>query len=96
MKIKWLGHSAFLITSDNGTRIITDPYETNDTLKYGRIKETADIVTISHEHTDHNNVAAVKGNPQVVNGSTEAKGIKIRGIATAHDDTGGSQRRPEA
>jgi L-ascorbate metabolism protein UlaG (beta-lactamase superfamily) len=92
MKIKWLGHSAFLITSDSGTRIITDPYETTEGLRYGRIEESADIVTTSHDHTDHNNVAAVKGNPQVVRGTTEAKGIKIRGIATAHDDTGGSQR----
>ena len=28
MKIKWLGHAAFLITADSGTRIITDPYHT--------------------------------------------------------------------
>jgi L-ascorbate metabolism protein UlaG (beta-lactamase superfamily) len=92
MQIKWLAHAAFLITSDNGTRIITDPYETGNGLNHGKIEASADIVTISHEHFDHNNVAAVKGNPQVVRGTTEAKGIKIRGIATAHDDTGGSQR----
>ena len=54
MRIKWLGHSAFLITSDKGVRIITDPYKTGDRLKYGEIKETADIVTISHDHFDHN------------------------------------------
>ena len=92
MKIKWLGHAAFLITSDDGTRIITDPYETSEGLKYGEIKESADIVTVSHDHADHNNAAAVGGNPQVVRGTTEAKGIKIKGIPTAHDDTGGSQR----
>jgi L-ascorbate metabolism protein UlaG (beta-lactamase superfamily) len=92
MKIKWLAHAAFLITADSGTRILTDPYETNDTVKHGVIKESADIVTTSHDHGDHNNVAAVRGNPQVVRGSTESKGIKIRGIPTAHDDTGGSQR----
>ena len=28
MKIKWLGHASFLVTSDTGTRIITDPYTT--------------------------------------------------------------------
>ena len=27
MKIKWYGHAAFLITSDQGVKIITDPYE---------------------------------------------------------------------
>ena len=92
MKVKWLGHAAFLITSDSGTRIITDPYETSEGLKYGKIKETADIVTISHEHGDHNNAAAVQGNPQVVKGTTEAKGINFKGISTTHDDKGGSER----
>lgn len=92
MKIKWLAHAAFLITSDSGTRIITDPYETTDALRYGEIEESADIVLVSHDHADHSNVAAVKGNPQVVRGTTEAKGIKIKGVSTAHDDSGGSQR----
>jgi L-ascorbate metabolism protein UlaG (beta-lactamase superfamily) len=92
MKIKWLGHAAFLITSDSGTRVITDPYETGDGLKYGNIEESADIVTVSHDHDDHNNVAAVQGNPQVVRGTTEAKGIKIKGIPTYHDDARGSKR----
>ena len=92
MKIKWLGHAAFLVTADNGTKIITDPYETSEGLKYGKINETADIVTVSHDHGDHNNVAAVKGNPQVVRGSTEVKGISFKAIPTAHDDKGGSER----
>ena len=92
MKIKWLGHATFLITSDSGTRIITDPYETGSDLKYGRIKESADIVTVSHDHWDHCNVSSVQGNPQVVKGTTEAKGIKFKGIPTYHDDAGGSQR----
>jgi L-ascorbate metabolism protein UlaG (beta-lactamase superfamily) len=92
MKIKWLAHAAFLITSDSGTRIITDPYETMNAMKHGEIKETADIVTVSHDHGDHNNVAAVRGNPQVARDAAEVKGMKIRAVATAHDDTGGSQR----
>ena len=92
MKIKWLGHSSFLITSDAGTKIITDPYGTDDRLLYGEIKESADIVTMSHDHRDHGNVAAVGGNPEVVRGTTEAKGIKFKGISTHHDDTGGSKR----
>ena len=27
MKIKFLGHAAFLITTADGTKIVTDPYE---------------------------------------------------------------------
>jgi L-ascorbate metabolism protein UlaG (beta-lactamase superfamily) len=94
MKVKWLGHSSFLITADNGTKIITDPYTTNERLKYGDIKESADVVVVSHEHGDHNNVAAVKGKPQVVRGTgtKEVKNIKFEGVATYHDDSGGKQR----
>ena len=94
MRIKWLGHSSFLITSDAGIRIITDPYTPNERLTYGEIKESADIVTVSHGHGDHNNVAAVQGNPKVVKEAApvEIKGIKFSGVVTAHDDAGGSKR----
>jgi len=94
MKIKWLGHSSFLITSAKGTRIITDPYITGDNLHYGEIKEAADVVTVSHDHFDHNNVAAVKGNPQVYKtpAPAEIKGVKFRGVATEHDENGGRDR----
>jgi len=92
MKIKYLAHAAFLITSDNGVKIVADPYETEDILCYAEITETADIVTTSHQHTDHNYVRAVKGNPKVVTKSEELKGIKIKAIPAAHDTSGGSQR----
>lgn len=96
MKVKWLGHASFLITSEDGTRIITDPYATGMGISYGDIKEAADIVTVSHEHGDHNNVDAVLGNPVVVKdaGNQEVKGISFKGIASYHDDTEGSQRGP--
>lgn len=92
MKIKWLGHASFLITSDSGVRIITDPYEPNDKLRYGEINESADIATVSHDHFDHGNVAAVKGNPEVVKGDAEVKGLKFRGIPSFHDSAGGKDR----
>ena len=40
MKIKWYGHSAFLITTENGTRIILDPYQSGafgGALAYARL-----------------------------------------------------------
>ncbi len=94
MKIKYLGHAAFVITSNKGVKIITDPYETGPGLTYGEITESADIVTVSHGHHDHNNVAAVKGNPEVVSraGRSMVKGIELKGIASYHDDAGGSLR----
>jgi len=92
VKVKWLGHASFLITSDSGVKIITDPYVTNENLNYGEIDESADVVTVSHEHFDHNNVAAVKGNPEVVRGTAKVKGIEFKAIPTYHDETEGSQR----
>jgi L-ascorbate metabolism protein UlaG (beta-lactamase superfamily) len=94
MKVKYLGHATFAITSNKGVKIITDPYETGPDLTYGEITESADIVTVSHYHHDHGNVAAVKGNPEVVNraGRSEAKGIDFNGIASYHDEAGGSLR----
>ena len=92
MKVKWLGHASFLITSGSGVKIVTDPYAPDERLHYGEINESADIVTMSHDHFDHGNIAAVKGKPQGIRGDAEIKGIKFRGIATAHDASGGKER----
>jgi L-ascorbate metabolism protein UlaG (beta-lactamase superfamily) len=94
MKIKYLAHSAFLITSEKGTKIVTDPYEPEEELRYGEITETADIVTASHQHTDHNYVSVVRGNPKVVKTSEEVKGIKVKAVPAYHDTIGGSRRGP--
>ena len=59
MKITWLGHASFLVESQDGTRIITDPYEAGSydgAVGYRPIEERADIVTVSHDHADHNAV----------------------------------------
>ena len=94
MKIKWLGHACFLITSDNGTKLIIDPFVTGGNLQYGEIDESADIVAVTHEHRDHNNPEIVRGNPEIIKGvvSGETKGIKFRAVASFHDNIGGVQR----
>jgi L-ascorbate metabolism protein UlaG (beta-lactamase superfamily) len=94
MKIKWLGHACFLITSEGGLRVITDPYAVGGGIDYSPIKETADVVVVSHDHGDHNNVSAVQGKPEVVKGSgtKTAKGIRFKGVATSHDASQGTQR----
>ena len=92
MKIKYLAHAAFLITSESGVKIITDPYTAGGGKKHGEIKESADVVTISHEHGDHNNAGAVKGKPQVLREGGTVGGIKFKAVPAAHDDKGGNQR----
>ena len=94
MKIKWLGHACFLITSRDGLRVITDPYAVGGGINYSPIKETADVVVVSHDHGDHSNVSTVQGKPEVVKGSgtITARGIQFKGIASYHDASQGTQR----
>lgn len=96
MKIKWLGHSCFLITSRGGVRIVTDPYAVGGGINYSPIEETADIVVVTHGHDDHSNVSAVQGTPEVVKGggTKTAQGIQLKGIAAYHDASQGTQRGP--
>jgi L-ascorbate metabolism protein UlaG (beta-lactamase superfamily) len=94
MKVKWLGHSCFLITSKGGVRIVSDPYAVGGGINYSPIKETADVVVVSHDHGDHSNVSAVQGKPEVVKGSSTktTKGIQFKGVSSYHDASQGEQR----
>lgn len=97
MKLKWLGHAAFLLTSADGPRIITDPYipgSFDGDVGYAPIKETADAVTISHDHDDHSGWRLLPGRPQVIQGagSFKAGAVSITGFDTAHDEASGAKR----
>lgn len=94
MKIKWLGHSCFLVTSKEGTRILMDPFTPGQYQNYPEVKEVADILTISHGHPDHNNEAAASGNPVMVkeSGSKKIKDVSIKGIDVWHDEKQGKER----
>ncbi|HEX7533912.1 MAG TPA: MBL fold metallo-hydrolase [Syntrophales bacterium] len=97
MKIKWYGHSAFQLTTDSGTRIIIDPYESGafgGAIAYGRITDEADIVLTSHDHDDHNYTKDIKGKFVRLKeaGEYEEKGIRIKAIATYHDTKKGNER----
>lgn len=92
MKIKWLGHSCFLLTADNGVKVLTDPFDSS--VGYQVPEVAADIVSTSHEHFDHSYIQAVQGDFVHVNktGHFSYKGIEITGIAAFHDAENGVQR----
>lgn len=92
MKIKWYGQACFKITTENGTGIIMDPY--HDMLGYKLPLLTAEIVTTSHDHKDHNNADAIGGEVKHIKETGEffEAGIAIKGIETFHDKLSGAQK----
>ena len=92
MEIKWYGQSCFMITSKNGTKILTDPYK--KMLGYKLPEIEANMVSTSHNHGDHNNIKAVKGDFIHINeaGSFSKDGIEIKGVKTFHDKVSGAKR----
>jgi len=92
MDITHLGHSSFKIRGRVAT-VITDPYSKDLVgIKFPTVE--ANIVTVSHQHNDHNNTSAVSGNPIIIAGpgEYEIKGVRIIGVASYHDATSGSER----
>ena len=95
MIITWQGHSCFKLqdkVGSDGVTVATDPFDKEVGLKVPNFE--ADIVTISHQHGDHNNVAALRGNPFVVDcaGEYDRKGVLIEGIDSFHDEKNGAER----
>lgn len=97
MKIKWLGHAAFALTAADGTKLITDPYVPgayDGAVSYDRITERADAATVSHDHADHNGAELLPGRPPALKGTGPftVKSLRITGIETFHDPSGGAER----
>jgi len=93
MEIFPLGHSSFRLRGKQAT-LITDPFgESGLLVKFPKHME-ADIVTISHEHEDHNAADLVGGTPFVIRGpgEYEIKGVSVIGVTSFHDDQQGAAR----
>lgn len=95
MIITWQGHSCFKIQDKigpDGVTLVTDPFNKETGLKVPNFE--ADIVTVSHNHVDHNNVSVLRGNPFVIDcaGEYDFKGILVEGIDSFHDGAQGKDR----
>ncbi|MGD9129012.1 MAG: MBL fold metallo-hydrolase [Candidatus Woesebacteria bacterium] len=96
MTITYHGHSCFRLKGKKGV-VVTDPYDDYIGLKMPNL--TADIVTVSHDHKDHNKIERVKPSDRrekvfVINhpGEYEVGGISVFGVSTYHDVHGGVER----
>ena len=95
-KIYWAGQSCFQISvstsKDHSADIVIDPYDEKIGMKLPNL--SADIVLVTHDHYDHNNIGGVKGAPFVISGpgEYEVKEVFINGISSFHDDVEGKER----
>jgi L-ascorbate metabolism protein UlaG (beta-lactamase superfamily) len=96
MDITYLGHSSFKLKGKQGT-VVTDPFDSS--VGFSMPSTSADIVSISHQHPDHNSKNAVSGTarrekPWITDtaGEYEVAGISLFGYKTFHDDAEGKER----
>ncbi len=104
INLTWYGQAMFKLQVANGPTILMDPVAGTMGYKVTPM-EGIDVVTVSHEHADHNNVALAKGSPKILRGLANndwakvdetVKGVRIRSIPVYHDDTQGSARGKNA
>ena len=89
-EFRWFGHNCFRLKGREAT-ILTDPVDRRT--GYAMAKQQVDIVTLSHDHPGHTNLAAVKPDYKVVRGPGEYEihDVFITGIRTYHDAEKGAK-----
>ena len=84
MKIIWHGQSLFEIIArpkqNDEIKIVIDPFDESSGLRIPKME--ANILLLSHEHYNHSNIKAIRGDPFLIDGpgEYEVKGVYIKGI----------------
>jgi L-ascorbate metabolism protein UlaG (beta-lactamase superfamily) len=95
MYITYFGQSCFKFqdkTTSDAITLVTDPFDKATGFKVPNFE--ADIITISHDHHDHNNAAALRGQPFIIKtaGEFDVKGVSVFGVESFHDEKTGQER----
>ncbi|MDO4741709.1 MAG: MBL fold metallo-hydrolase [Eubacteriales bacterium] len=92
MKLEWIGHACFRMTAQDGTVVITDPYDASVGIEM--IPLEADLITMSHSHHDHCEESMIAGSPVIARGPEMAAvgSVTARAIPSYHDDAKGALR----
>jgi L-ascorbate metabolism protein UlaG (beta-lactamase superfamily) len=92
LDVTWLGHGCFRLRG-RGAAVVTDPFPPSIGLKLSRLE--ADLVTVSHEHANHNYTQVVREAYEIHGpGEYEVAGISVIGVPTYHDAEKGAKRGP--
>lgn len=86
MEITYLGHSCMALAHD-GFKLIIDPYAQGTVPGLSDIRESANQVICSHDHTDHNGIDRI----DFVQARLDTP-FAISGFRTYHDDCRGERR----
>ena len=97
--LTWLGQATFVMGTGTGLKVLIDP--TNPGAYNPPPVDGVDLITISHEHGDHNYIQMATGSPLIIRGLTKddfakvdqtMKGVHIRTVPAYHDGEKGGQR----
>jgi L-ascorbate metabolism protein UlaG (beta-lactamase superfamily) len=103
MRIRWFGHSAFLLVGE--WSVFVDPFGDMSMAAARSLRfdyppiegVTADVVLVTHEHADHNAVDVIHGSPAVLRstaGKLRSPMGEVVAVASEHDDVAGTLRGP--
>lgn len=104
MSLRWYGQSFFLLESSKGTRVAIDPHGID---AFGRVSVKADLVLITHLHTDHTQIDAIEDRDKArilvglrVQGkrtqwnpvNEQFRDVRVRSVGVYHDASQGLER----
>ncbi len=104
MTLTWLGHATFILTTSTGLTALLDPMAAAVGYPLTPVSGVG-LVTVTHEHSDHNNVGLATGSPLVLRGlagndwakiDQVVKGVRVRTVPSYHDTAQGAQRGKNA
>jgi len=96
MIITWRGQSFFELAIKNQehkeVKVVIDPYDESLGLKVPKVE--AQILLVSHSHSDHSNLSAIIGEPFLIKtpGEYEIQGVFIKGIPAFHNNNLGKEK----
>jgi L-ascorbate metabolism protein UlaG (beta-lactamase superfamily) len=105
MRVEWFGQSAFHLGGEQGS-VAIDPFGDMSALTAGRGIQfdypqiegvEAQLLLVTHEHSDHNGVEAIGGEPTILRstaGKLESPLGEVTAIASEHDEAAGTERGP--
>ena len=101
--LTYLGQAGFVMSTSTGLKALLDP--AGPSMFKNAPVDGVDVVTVTHEHPDHNYVALATGSPTILRGLADGdfakidetvKGVHIRTVGTFHDSQQGAQRGKNA